>query len=42
LALIPLDAEAESELTPVEREATPLALVLTPVEADVDNDPTVF
>jgi len=47
LALIPLDADVESDPTellvedrPVESEVTPLALVLIPLDADVESEPT--
>jgi hypothetical protein len=45
--LSPLEAEVESEVMPafvverpVDRDATPLALVLMPDEAEVESEPT--
>ena len=40
--LIPVEADVESELRPVETEATPLLAVLIPVEADVDSEVTLL
>ena len=35
---MPVEADVESELRPVDTEATPLLAVLMPVEADVDRE----
>jgi hypothetical protein len=38
---MPVDAEVDSELTPVEREVSRLVAVLRPVEVEVDRDVTL-